>query len=246
MIKLIKYELRKQAFSKGIILGILGLLELVFLYGVIRDSDLAFGLSISFLVILTYISILYVAFENIFTYSGDLNSKRSYMLFLIPKSSYQIVGAKVLSAGIQVLITGFAFFAVAVLDIGILTAKYGMLAVVRDMIVSFVTEITKTDIDIKNIMLGFLLLLLSWISIMTNGFFSITLSTTFLANRKLNQLISFVIFIVINILYSFIANKIFGVNLSESYIIKYSLYTLCFIAITYLGTSWMLDKKVCV
>src|SRR5699024_2122519 len=96
MIKLIKYELRKQAFSKGIILAILGLLELLFLYGIIRDNNMAFSLSIALLVFVTYVAILYVAFENIFAFSGELNSKRSYMLFLIPRSSYEIVGAKVI------------------------------------------------------------------------------------------------------------------------------------------------------
>lgn len=246
MIKLIKYELRKQAFSKGIILAILGLLELLFLYGIIRDNNMAFSLSIALLVFVTYVAILYVAFENIFAFSGELNSKRSYMLFLIPRSSYEIVGAKVIAAGIQILITGFTFLLVAILDIGIITARYDMFARMKEMLVNFMAEITKTDINIKMILLVFLTLLLSWICTMTIGFFSITLSTTFLANKKLNRLISFVIFMGITILQSYIANKLFGIDISQSYNIYLSLYTICFIALTYLGTSWMLDKKVCV
>ncbi|ROR27173.1 hypothetical protein EDD66_10787 [Mobilisporobacter senegalensis] len=246
MIKLMKYELRKQAFSKGIILAILALLEIVFLFGILSSNEKVLGLSIGFLLLITYASILYVAFENIITYSNDLNSKRSYMLFLTPRSSYQIVGAKVLTAGIQVLVTGFAFLLVGIADIGIVIAKYDMLAEIRDMIVTTAEQIIKANVDTKTVLLIFLLLLLSWISIMTIGFFSITLSTTFLANKKFKGVVSFAIFLVINFLYSFITEKTIGGNFSETYIIMNCLYTSCFIAITYFGTAWMLDKKVCV
>lgn len=246
MIKLMKYELRKQAFSKGIILAILALLEGLFLYSIFFSNEKILTLSVVLLVMVTYGSILYVAFENILTYSNDLKTKRSYMLFLTPRSSYQIVGAKVLISGIQVLVTGFAFLLVGVIDIGIVIAKYDMLAEVKDMVVQMIEQITKANFDLNNVILIFLLILLSWISIITIAFFSITLSSTFLANKKFKGLVSFAIFVVINLIYSFIANKTIGNSINETYVIMDSLYTLCFIIITYFGTAWMLDKKVCV
>lgn len=246
MFKLMKYELRKQAFSKGIILALLALTEVLYLFSVLFDKEKTLAISVVILVMLTYASILFVAFESILTYSNDLKTKRSYMLFLTPRSSYQIVGAKVFTSGIQVLITGFVFLLIGIGDAAIIIAKYDVLAQVKVGIVQMIEQITKSDFELKSLIFVFLLVLLSWISIITIAFFSITLSTTFLANKKFKGLVSFAIFIGINALYSFITNKTIGSNMSDTYIILNSLYTLCFIAITYVGTSWMLDKKVCV
>lgn len=246
MFKLMKYELRKQAFSKGIILALLALTEVLFLYSALFDKEKTLGISVVLLGMITYASILFVAFESILTYSNDLKTKRSYMLFLTPRSSYQIVGAKVFTSGIQVLITGFVFLLIGIGDAAIIIAKYDVLAQVKDGIVQMIEQITKSNFELKSLIFVFLLVLLSWISIITIAFFSITLSTTFLANKKFKGLVSFAIFIGINALYSFITNKTIGNNMSDTYIILNSLYTLCFIAITYVGTSWMLDKKVCV
>ena len=41
--------------------------------------------------------------ESVNVLHRDLNTKQSYMLFLTPKSSYQILGAKILENGISIV-----------------------------------------------------------------------------------------------------------------------------------------------
>lgn len=247
MIKLMKYELRKQAFSKLIILILLGLGEIVFLYGALFMKSTPLGIGIAVLTMLTYGALFFTAFESVFTYSNDLKTKTSYMLFLTPKSSYQIIGAKIIIAGIQVLLVGSVFLLVGIGDIMLLVARYDAIAELKQMIVELVKIVTKADLnDTKLIIYSFIVLLLGWIKIITIAFFSITLSTTLLANKKYKGLISLAIFIGINMVFSLISNKLFQMKFHDTYLIQQSLYILCIIVLTYVGTAWLIDKKVCV
>jgi hypothetical protein len=77
---------------------------------------------------------------------------------------------------------------------------------VRDMTEAF------TGIDFSwQSGLGFLIMLiLSWISMVAAGFVAVTISNTLLANLKAKGLISFVIFIAVGIISSYILNILYG------------------------------------
>ena len=53
-------------------------------------------MGIIFLVMCTIFGVIYIGIESVNVLHRDLNTKQSYMLFLTPKSSYQILGAKIL------------------------------------------------------------------------------------------------------------------------------------------------------
>ena len=194
-----------------------------------------------------------MAFEAIITFSNDLKQKCSYMLFLTPHTSYSIVGAKVLAAAIQIILAGIAFFLVYSLDIAVLVGKYNQLEVLKEMINQFLTEVFSLNIQLQDIIGVVSVIITAWISVITVAFFSITLSTTFLANFKLKGVVSFLIFIAINYVFGEIVNmglgRVYDINnlsnLSMYYMLE-SLYMLCFTIVTYVGTSWMLEKKVSV
>ena len=69
--------------------------------------------------------VFYIGLENILTLYRDLNSKQSYMLFLTPKSSYEILGAKILENGISILMAGAFFIVLAVFDLTVATLCIG-------------------------------------------------------------------------------------------------------------------------
>ncbi|WMJ88727.1 hypothetical protein [Anaerocolumna sp. MB42-C2] len=251
MLKLMKYEFRKQVFSKLIILALVGLLEIVFFFGVVLDKENVIAMSMSLLAMFTFGALFFLAFESIITYSNDLKQKCSYMLFLTPNTSYSIVGAKVLTAGIQIILAGIIFFAVFALDGGVLIAKYNVLAEAKKVILQAIDEFLKLKIDFSDIVSVVAVVLTSWISTITIAFFSITLSSTFLENKKFKGVVSFIIFIALNVVVTKVTHLFLGdiesytSNLSI-YFIWESVIALLFIVLTYIGTAWMIDKKVSV
>lgn len=64
------------------------------------------GTGMMFLILCAFFGVFYIGLEGIMTLYRDLNSKQSYMLFLTPKSSYEILGAKILENGISILMAG--------------------------------------------------------------------------------------------------------------------------------------------
>jgi hypothetical protein len=251
MLKLMKYEFRKQAFSKLVILALVGLLELVFFYGVLTSSEDIIAMTMSLLFIFSMGALFFLAFESILTYSNDLKLKSSYMLFLTPNTSYSIVGAKVLSAGIQIILAGIAFFAVFVFNGGILIAKYDALAQFKETLIRLMDQIFQLKINLSDIISVLTVIIMNWINTITLAFFSITLSTTFLADKKYKGVVSFLIFIALSVITSKITSLIVGdnginFNSISTTLIAASIITLFFTVLTYIGTAWMLDKKVSV
>lgn len=251
MFKLMKYEFRKQAFSKLVILALVGLLEVIFFYGIITNKENVIATTMSLLFLFAMGALFFMAFEAIITYSNDLKLKCSYMLFLTPNTSYSIVGAKVLSAAIQIVIAGIAFLAVFAIDGGLLIAKYDSLAQVKETILLLLNRFFQLNIEFADIISFTAVIITNWISTITLAFFSITLSTTFLANKKFKGIVSFIIFLALYILFSRIINTVVANTAADLSNISYplmwaSILEVCFIVITYIGTAWMLDKKVSV
>ncbi|WFR55228.1 hypothetical protein QA584_16625 [Anaerocolumna sp. AGMB13025] len=250
MLKLMKYEFRKQAFSKLVILALIALFEIAFFYGVIRDNQNMIGTVMGLLIVFTLGALFFLAFESIITYSNDLKQKCSYMLFLTPNTSYSIVGAKVLSAGIQIILAGAAFFALFVFDAGVLIARYDKLANFKKAFLQFLDQFYNIQIDFSDLVATVCYIIALWIFIITLAFFSITLSTTFLANKKYKGIVSFIIFMVSNYLYSKISNLILdgrpGMGDVSILLTWQTVITVVFILLAYFGTAWMLEKKVSV
>lgn len=247
MLKLMKYEFKKQAFSKYIILALVGLIEIGYLVGLYWDKQGVLGTSIMLMSILAFGSMFYLAFECIDTFSKDLKQKCSYMLFLTPRTAYSIVGAKLIAAGIQAVIAAFAFFGVFVLNGTLALLKYESLNKIKEYVLILFKEIMQLEVDIPFLTAIVGMLLGSWLLTITTAFFAITLSTTFLANKKFKGIVSFVLFILINIAFSYITNigDIASIDTIKGSLFN-TLFSLVFTVITYFGTAWMLEKKVSV
>ena len=101
MLNLMKYELRKTTFSKLALLAFTAVAEVAFLLGVFLKKDNLLAMGIICLFLCAIIGVIYIGLESVNVLYRDLNTRQSYMLFLTPKSSYQILGAKILENGIS-------------------------------------------------------------------------------------------------------------------------------------------------
>ena len=65
MLKLMKYELRKTAFSKLVLLVITAVAEIAFLIGVFWKKDNILAMGIIFLVMCTIFGVIYIGIESV-------------------------------------------------------------------------------------------------------------------------------------------------------------------------------------
>ena len=135
MLKLMKYEFKKQMFSKIIIAAILGVLTLYFGIACVIDKETHAAIATMLIFIVMVFAGLYVAVESLSVYDKDLKTKQSYMLFLVPKSSYEILGAKMISAALQIFFTMLIYGIVAVLCGSVFLMKYSS---VRELMLSLI------------------------------------------------------------------------------------------------------------
>ena len=101
--KLIKYEWKKQRMSRMVILIGLGVCLLLFLGGLLFQSDLTLAASILLLAFGSILVLFYTGIESILVLNRDLRTRQSYMLWMVPKSVWEILGAKYICAFLQML-----------------------------------------------------------------------------------------------------------------------------------------------
>ena len=245
MWKLIKYELRKQMQLKAIIFGIVALLELVWFWGVFAKNSVMLSTS-GLLVIVANVSMMYLYFESIITFSRDLKTRNSYMLFMTPNSSYKIIGAKVLASGIQIILYGLCFLGIGVLDLSILSIRNQSVSETIEVIQRLLSDLVNIDIDLTYVLFTGIYVLVMGIFVLVLAYVSITLSATFLANKAYKGVISFGIFVLILYIQGKLLNAIFGnVILADMQVMILCLLWYAILSvIAYVVTAWMLEKRV--
>ena len=220
MLKLMKYEFRKSASSKLILLVLTAVFELAFLGGVFFKGYNLMGTGMMFLILCAFFGVFYIGLEGIMTLYRDLNSKQSYMLFLTPKSSYEILGAKILENGISILMAG-AFF--IVLDIR-LNIKIASDAVILSVFASLV----------------------SWISIVVIADMAVILSASVLAGKKGSGIAAFALFLILSWLFSQMLNLVPAFdNMNLTMILEIAV-SLVLSVIFYFISGWIMEKKLSV
>ena len=198
MLKLMKYELRKTAFSKLVLLVITAVAELAFLLGVFLKKDNLLAIGIVFLFMCAVFGVIYIGIESVNVLYRDLNTKQSYMLFLTPKSSYEILGAKILENGISIVMAGVFFALLAVLDVTVATLYIGGLKEMINLVSSFMEinwSVTFTPAEAAFYFFG---LLASWIVYIVNADLSVILSASVLTGKKGSGIAGFLIFMVMS------------------------------------------------
>ena len=183
---------------------------MIFLLGVLLEKDGFLGFGMGFLAIVSIVFIFWLGIEAIFTLSNDMKNKSGYMLFMTPHSVYKIMAGKVLSSIITIIIAMACIALLALADMTILLVRFSSIKEFTNMVRDMTEAFTGIDFSWQS-GLGFLIMLiLSWISMVAAGFVAVTISNTLLANLKAKGLISFVIFIAVGIISSYILNILYG------------------------------------
>ncbi|MCF0134681.1 MAG: hypothetical protein HUJ72_12510 [Blautia sp.] len=248
MKKLMKYEWKKSLFSKYVILVFTALAEILFLVGLFIDqkNKLTLTLGISGLFLCAAVGIVFIGIESLLTFSKDLSTKQSYMLFLTPRSSYQILGSKVMMNALTLLLAGVFFTLLAAFDVSVMVAKFGGLKEMFRLLETFANiQIDWNQLGPTGILV-FADVLVSWLMTIVIGDLAIVLSATLFNGKKFSRLISFVLFIILSILCSRILTLIPG---SDSQTMKYILVMaggLVLTTVMYAITGWIMEKKLSV
>lgn len=251
--KLIKYEFRKQLMSKLIVGIVVAVLELVFLAGLIFDKGDWAGTGAGLLLIASMVSLLYFSFESIVTYSNDLRTKQSYMLFLTPRNMFQIVGAKLLTTILQIVVCGCAFAAIGIGDVLLVCAKNGEVKDFLDGIKGFFHALTGVEIRLVEVVYVILMLLVAWLVFIALAMFAITLSSTLLSTWKFKGVLSVGIYFALDWCVSKVATLVTPTGFLESEYLVVNTEAWAFIGVyaaalvlSYVGTALLLEKKVSV
>lgn len=250
--KLIKYEFKKQMLSK-IIVGVLALIcQLVMLVGVFADKPDWGALGFGGMTILAFAALFYFSFETIVTYSNDLKTKQSYMLFLVPRNMYQVVGAKMITTIAQIFVAGIAFMALLLGNLFLVSARDGEIEEFIKLMKMFIEFVSGVNVDVTTVVYVICSILVVWIEFVLMAMLAITLSTTLFANKRYKGVISFGIYIGLEFVLGKIADWASNGAMSSEVLtldamawVYMGVYVVAMV-LCFFGTAWLLDKKISV
>ena len=249
MLNLLKYEFRKSAGVKGILLIITAVLQVVFMIGIFGSFEGPMAIGASFLMITTWIGIGIIGIYSILTLNKDMNTKQGYMLFMVPKDSYRILGAKVIECGLSIWIMGLFYAVLGLVDLSMLLKKYNEIDQIFDLLKMFIEGVTNLKVDSAFVITFVLFVMTSWLFMVVTAYFAVVLSATFFNGKKANWLLSLAVFIAISMFISFIYNKLPIAEISAMKV-STNLLSIGFYLIPtvlmYFITAWIMDNKLSV
>lgn len=199
MLKLVKYEWKKQRTSRLIILGLLVAGIIAFWGGILFKSDTVTVLSLAFLYIFAVLVLFYTGVESVLVFNRDLRTKQSYMLFMVPKSIWEILGAKFISAILQMLFVFALFFAAGSLNLMAAVWRSGKIEALVHVFENLMRTITETNFDWMILVEAAFILFLAWMMIILIGFLAVILARTVLVKSRFAGLFAFILFFLINV-----------------------------------------------
>ena len=247
MLKLMKYEFRKTFFSKLILLAVTALAEILFLAGVFLEWDKGLAIGIVGLMLCAVIGIFYIGIESLLVFHKDLNTKQSYMLFLTPKNSYQILGSKVLENGISIFLSGAFFAALTAADVTIAVLYIGGIQEFLDLMkqLSFTWNV-ELHLSTEEFLMAFFSSLASWLMTIITGYLAIVLSATVLTGKKFSGFVSFVLFMVLTWLSSMLIDHIPSFENTSLRMWLIILAAMAVSAVMYVVSGWIMERKLSV
>ena len=250
--KLTKYEFRKTRFLKLIMLVLTAIAEVVFLIGAFKkDPDTPMvGIGVLLLVLIATAGITFIGLHSMLVLQRDLNTRQSYMLFMTPHSGYAIIGAKVLENGISLLLAGVFYALLAALDISLLLRQF----ITLDAIMSSFQDMLRmmglpTELSARTAVIILFVLLANWLFTIVSAYLAIILSASVLAGKRFSGVVSFVLFLLINLVFArisrWILNALPEMKIEPAMLVEIGL-ALVFSLLLYLISGWMVEKKVSV
>lgn len=250
--KLIKYELKKQRTSRMIILVMLLFAILIFAWGLLFNSPTIAGICTMLLFFGALLVLLYTGIESILILNKDLKTRQSYMLWMLPKSVWEILGAKFISAFLQMLFVFALFLAAGCIGLGISIVEIGGIRAIADLVNDLLKNGLQIAISPVDIIMLALYIFIAWMGVIFVGFLSVILARTFLANSRFAGLAATILFFVINILIERVYNLfqeipgIQGMKLPGGWNIWDIVYYVLICLILFAVSGWIADRKLSV
>lgn len=248
MLKLMKYEFKKTMFSKMVILVFTALAEAMFLAGLFLHWDKGLTIGTIGLTVCAWVGIMYIGIESLLVFHRDLNTKQSYMLFLTPRNSYQILGAKVLENGLSIFLAGAFFAALAALDsmaaVLYLEGLEEFLIVLKE--IGYVWRI-EMDISTYIVALTFFMVLASWLMLVVTGYFAILLSATVLSGKRFSGFVSFALFLTVAFIFYSLLGLVPEDAFSQTGYMWFMIFAVLVMALAvYAVSGWIMERKLSV
>lgn len=253
MLKLIKYEFRKNFTPLLIFFGLLIILEIFFLYGYITEDDGTLILAISGLVLSSAIAYFVILAIGIFSYSRELKNKTIYLIFMTPNSTIKIILSKLIHVALTAIITGAIFATLGIYDLKLYIDFLGdttisVTDIIDILLASFNTNISQVIFSVIGFIIVVLVVLLTYVVM---GYLSITLSQTLLSNSNAKGFLSAVFFIILFVINTIIVNHLPILKEYPKTIMEYvyarlpqTIFELILMIIMIIGTAQLLDKKI--
>lgn len=252
MLKLTKYEFRKNRTTLLIIaLGFL-LLQAYFTGSIIVKNENHSAMSGTFLMLYSMVCFFAVFILAITNYSKELNSKSSYLIFMTPTSPLSIIFSKMLNILIIGTIILLVIMGLGFLDTKLLMDTYPEVGDFKELIEEIMKMI---GIDITGFIIDLIyviaIFLITFFTVVTMVYFSITLSATLLQNNRFRGFFSFTLFMIFTYVRGWISDKLpilypDTIDYTEKMLnlIPSTLFEIAIMIASIVGCSILLEKKV--
>ena len=254
MLKLIKYELRK---NRNMLLGMLGVIaaaEIYFLLSLTFKWETHLVLSAAIMPFGCFLIALLVFILGVTSYSRELGQKSSYLIFMTPNSATAVIASKLLFT--LVLGVGFAALlgSLLAMDLPLLLNHFGEwegYAILLDMLLQ------DTGLSVASFLMTILFFVLvifsEVVSILGAAYLSITLSHTLLHSRRGRGLVTLAFFLLLSWLLSYLSTQLIDndliLNMETTREVCGALaplvaQNLCVLLVSLFGSGWLLKKYV--
>lgn len=192
MLKLVKYEFIKKYKLALITLVVAIAMNLYLLTRGMAGSTMFLAL---FPVIM---AVVYIG-DIIKMYGDDLNKKSGYMLFMTPKSGYEIIISKLITAIIEGLAILLLYFVFVVVNGSYIIYNSGIDININHVIVSVNDLLSGSfGFNLGHLFMFLLTAMLFLISFITTAYTAMTIRKSVFSEVKFGGAISFIIFILLN------------------------------------------------
>lgn len=250
MLKLFKYEWKKQMSSKLVIGCILLALCGFYILGMVLKKEGWAEIAMVLLVFVGMFAAVYVGIESLLVLNRDIRTKESYMLFLVPKPAWQILTAKILAAVCQIFLTMVMFGAAFMVCFTAYMAANESLAEMLNYLRRYAERFFEIEVDWNILLLALVSLFVSWINMIASGFAAIISVRTVLSRTRLAGFLAFGVFLLINWGTNVLTGKINGLSVGpETEMLYYGFGLAATAAVTVLlliFSGWMAERKLSV
>lgn len=252
MIALLKYEWRKTRTAKMMVLALAAVEEVCFLWGILRlepggmPNGLV-GTSLFLLLTTAYGGVLLIGLQSVMVLQRDLNTKQGYMLFMTPRNSYQILGAKLLENGLSLAAAGGFFFLLGLLDASLLVSRLGLDQFwnMAKGALAALDEAFRFSWD--SMLCHVAHILASWLATVSIAYLAVIVSAALLNGKRFNVFASFVFFILLTVLMGWLMRLCAGgVAGIDAVLLVRSGIALGYSGVVYAAAAWIMGRHLSV